>query len=85
MVLHHFSKTITLKRGKVSCNPSKVTLFTMIIAFSRYERTHPNLVSQASQAREIEIFFLAAPLGFCRGCGPRFRLYLGFLALMTPT
>ena len=27
-----------------------------IIAFSRYERTHPNLVSQASQAREIEIF-----------------------------
>ena len=26
------------------------------IAFSRSSRTHPNLVSQASQAREIEIF-----------------------------
>ena len=28
----------------------------IIIAFSRNERTHPNLVSQASQAREIETF-----------------------------
>ena len=50
-----------------------------VIAFSRNERTHPNLVSQASQAREIEIFVdckLAAPVGFCRGFGPRFRVHL---------
>ena len=51
-----------------------------LIAFSRNERTHPNLVSQASQAREKSRFFvdckLAAPLGFCRGCGPRFRVHL---------
>ena len=50
-----------------------------LIAFSRNERTHPNLVSQASQAREIEIFLdckLPAPVGFCRGFGPRFRVHL---------
>ena len=36
------------------------------------------MVSQASQAREIEILDckFAAPLGFCRGCGPRFRVHL---------
>ena len=48
-----------------------------LIAFSRNERTYPNLVSQASQAREIEIFVdckLAAPLDFCRGIGPRFSV-----------
>ena len=47
-----------------------------VIAFSRNERTHPNLVSQA---REIEISLdckLAAPVGFCRGFGPRFRVHL---------
>ena len=31
-------------------------LLVVIVAFSRNERTHPNLLSQASQAREIEIF-----------------------------
>ena len=48
----------------------------LLIAFSRNERTHPNLVSQA---REIEIFLdckLAAPVGFRRGFGPRFRVHL---------
>ena len=49
----------------------------LIIAFSRNERTHPNLVSQA---REIEIFCedckLAAPLSFFRGFEPRFRVDL---------
>ena len=41
--------------------------FGLIFAFSRYERTHPNLVSQASQAREIEIF-----CGLQIGCPSRF-------------
>ena len=43
----------------------------ILIAFSRYERTHPNFVSAAG----IEIFLdckLAAPLSFCRGFRPRF-------------
>ena len=48
-----------------------------LIAFSRNERTHPNLVSQA---REIEIFCedckLATPLSFFRGFEPRFRVDL---------
>ena len=47
-----------------------------IVVFSRNERTHPNLVSQA---REIEIFHedckLAAPVGFFRGFGPRFGVH----------
>ena len=40
------------------------------IAFSRNERTHPNLVSQASQAREIEIFCglqIGRPCRFLQG------------------
>ena len=60
--------------------PCKVTYkIIIIIAFSRSSRTHPNLVSQALQVREIEIFVdckLAAPLGFCRGIGPRFSVDL---------
>ena len=49
---------------------NKLDTMFAVIAFSRNEGTHPNLVSQASQAREIEIFVdckLAAPLGFCPG------------------
>ena len=41
-----------------------------IIAFSRNERTHPNLVSQASQAREIETFCglqIGRPCRFLQG------------------
>ena len=48
----------------------------ILIAFSRNEGTHHNLVSQA---REIEIFCedckLAAPVGFFRGFGPHFRVH----------
>ena len=47
----------------------------MFIAFSRNERTHPNLVSQASQAREIDIFCglqIGSPSRFLQGFGPRF-------------
>ena len=44
-----------------------------LVAFSRYERTHPNFVSAAG----IEILDckLAAPLSFCRGFGPRFCVH----------
>ena len=47
------------KKSSIFCD---VTLFcvhnvtSLVIAFSRNERTHPNLVSQA---REIEIFWTA--------------------------
>ena len=69
---------------------------TLIIAFSRYEGTHPNLVSQASQAREIEIFCglqIGRPsrllLGLWACLLGRYSLSfpenLGFLASMTPT
>ena len=42
----------------------------LFIAFSRNERTHPNLVSQASQAREIETFCglqIGRPCKFLQG------------------
>ena len=59
-----------------TCQEEQV-LFRLFIAFSRNERTHPNLVSQA---REIEIFCedckLATPLSFFRGFEPRFRVDL---------
>ena len=45
-------------------------IIILIIAFSRNERTHPNLVSQASQAREIEIFCglqIGRPCRFLQG------------------
>ena len=44
--------------------------YGVFIAFSRNERTHPNLVSQASQAREIEIFCglqIGRPCRFLQG------------------
>lgn len=47
-----------------------MTSFSLVIAFSRTERTHPNFVSKV---REIEIFCedckLAIPLGFLRALG----------------
>ena len=76
-VLYRYG-TIVIKNNEET---SEIKIFKQIklIAFSRNERTHPNLVSQASQAREIEIFCglqTGRPCRFCRGFGPRFRVHL---------
>ena len=47
-----------------------------IIAFSRYERTPPNFVSQGARKREFLDCKLAAPVRFFRGFEPRFRVHL---------
>ena len=44
-----------------------------IIAFSRNERTHP---FAGARNRDFLDCKLAAPVGFCRGFGPRFRVHL---------
>ena len=68
------SFTCTLFSDKGRCfNESKRALYGNFLAFSRYERTHPNFVSAAG----IEILDckLAAPLSFCRSFGPRFCVH----------
>ena len=84
------ARTVPLFCSNQFC-PLCINTVLAIVAFSRYERTHPNLFSEASQAREIEIFCglqTGRPSRFLQGLwaySPSFPENLGFLALMTPT
>ena len=45
-----------MRLGDFNVSSIKTANSYLLFVFSRNERTHPSLVSRASQAREIEIF-----------------------------